>query len=77
VLAETLAHFGRMQPDSEKNAVTLCRILMHLGWFSFIPLARMCAIAKEAHERMESERTDKPQPPVPPYSEPAARSPQG
>jgi len=61
VLAETLAHFGKLEPDSEKNAVTLCRILMHLGWISFFPLTRLCSIAKDAHAKMESGSIDKTQ----------------
>ena len=50
LLAETLAYFGSMKPDSEKNAVTLCRVLMHLIWFSYIPLVSLYGLAKRAEK---------------------------
>ena len=50
LLAETLAYFGSMQPDSEKNAVTLSRVFMHLIWFSYFPLVSLYGLAKRAEK---------------------------
>jgi hypothetical protein len=40
IIAELLHLRGHMPPDSPAYAGTLARILMHVGWFSLVPLVR-------------------------------------
>jgi hypothetical protein len=46
IAAEVLNFFGYMPPDSPKYAGTLCRVLMHVGWISFIPLIRFYILTR-------------------------------
>jgi hypothetical protein len=52
IVTEVLCHFGYMPPDSPAYARTISRVLMHMGWFSFIPLGRLYVITR----RYESKR---------------------
>ena len=36
IFAEILYHLGYMPPDSPSDAVTPCRVLMHIGWLSLL-----------------------------------------
>jgi hypothetical protein len=41
IAAEVSFYVGCMPPESPAFARTLCRVLMHVGWLSFIPLIRL------------------------------------
>jgi hypothetical protein len=52
ILAEILYHLGYMPPDSPSDAVTLSRVLMHIGWLSLLFIVPRCI----AISRYESNR---------------------
>jgi hypothetical protein len=50
ITAEALNFFGLVAiPPNSPHAITFFRVLMHLGWFSFIPLILGCRVLRQ-HE---------------------------
>jgi len=50
IAAEILLLLGYMPPNSQEHAITISRIIMHIGWISFIPMYYMAADARRAEE---------------------------
>ena len=46
LVAEILFHLGYMPPESPTFGRTFSRILMHIGWLSFIPLIRLYLVTR-------------------------------
>jgi hypothetical protein len=62
IVAEILCQLGYMPPDSPAYGRTMARVLMHVGWLSFIPLICLYVLVRQAESQQMSDNSPSHQP---------------